>query len=144
MLSSLKEIYEMLEQINQKVFAKEDLLKEYLKDPVFGKILEKVLNYIACKEYKFQFKQINFCVYFNDPIAIENQNTDGIFEMLDYLINKSDEISEEEISFLEKISSSNIETIEVVTRIINKYSGCGISNQRLCEILRENSGDTYE
>ena len=47
MLTSLKQIYMMLEDINRKIDnnSKIDLLRTSLNEPIFGKILRKVLEY---------------------------------------------------------------------------------------------------
>jgi hypothetical protein len=139
MLTSLKQIYIMLEDINRKIDddSKDHLLRTFLNEPIFGKILRRVLMYITDESKQFKLKRIKFCTYFEDKVAAEHQNTDGIFDMLDYIDNKLDDISEDEISFLEKISSSDIETVEVVTRILNKEAGCGITNDKIIEILNE-------
>jgi len=137
MLMSLKTIYEMLESINQKSYGKEESLKTYLNDPIFGKTLRKVLEYITNNNYVFSLKKINYCVYFDDPVAAENQNSDGIFEMLDYLNNIQLDASDEEKAFLEKVSSIDAETIEVVTRILNKHSGCGLTDEDIIKVLKE-------
>lgn len=137
MLMSLKTIYEMLESINQKSYGKEELLKTHLNDPIFGKTLRKVLEYITNDNYVFSLKRINYCVYFDDPIAAENQNSDGIFEMLDYLNNLTSDVSDEERAFLEKVSSIDPESVEVVTRILNKYSGCGLTDDDIIKVLKE-------
>lgn len=137
MLTSLKVIYEILEDINHSQMNKEDVLRKHLKDPIFGPTLRKVLTYIVSEKYSFQLKNIKYCIYFDDPVAAENQHVDGIFEMLDYLNMKQDDISDEEKSFLEKISSSDVETVEVVVRILNKSTGCGLPNIRIMEILEE-------
>jgi hypothetical protein len=139
MLSNLKQIYTMLEDINRKIDSdgKIDLLRIFLNEPIFGEMLRKVLMYITDESKQFKLKRIKFCTYFEDKVAAEHQNTDGIFDMLDYIDNKLDDISEDEISFLEKISSSDIETVEVVTRILNKEAGCGITNDKIIEILNE-------
>jgi hypothetical protein len=139
MLMSLKTIYEMLESINQKSYDKEGLLKTHLNDPIFGKTLRRVLEYITNDKYVFSLKRINYCVYFDDPIAAENQNSDGIFEMLDYLNNITSDVSDEERAFLEKVSSIDPETVEVVTRILNKYSGCGLIDDDIIKILEEDT-----
>ena len=57
--------------------------------------------------------------------------------MLEYLNEIEKDTSSEEIAFLERISSSNPETVEVVTRILNKFSGCGLTNEQIAEILNE-------
>jgi len=137
MLMSLKTIYEMLESINQKSYDKEGLLKKHLSDPIFGKTLRRVLEYITSDKYSFNLKRINYCVYFDDPIAAENQNSDGIFEMLDYLNNKQSDVSDDERTFLEKVSSIDPESVEVVTRILNKYPGCGLTDEAIIEVLKE-------
>ena len=137
MLTSLKVIYEILENINHSPNNKEEVLRKHLKDPIFGPTLRKVLIYMIDKKYLFRLKKINYCVYFDDPVAAENQHVDGIFEMLEYLNTKTSDVSDEERTFLEKISSSDTETIEVVLRILNKFSGCGLINERIMEILEE-------
>jgi len=136
-MNSLKAIYDILENINRSINNKEDMLIQNLKDPIFGKILRKVLDYMTNPKYSFQIKQIKYCVYFDDPIASENQNVNSIFKMLDYLIEKEGNPSDEEIAFLEKISSSDMETVEVVTRILIKFPGCGLTNERIAEILED-------
>ena len=137
MLDSLKEIYNMLESINQTTFNKKILIKQYLKDPIFGKTFNQVLIFITDPKYKFKLKQIKFCTFFEDEFAIEHQNVKGIFQMLEYLNEIEKDTSSEEIAFLERISSSNPETVEVVTRILNKFSGCGLTNGQIAEILNE-------
>jgi TFIIF-interacting CTD phosphatase-like protein len=137
MLTNLKVIYEMLEKINQSSFDKEDILRTQLTDPIFGKTLRKVLDYITDDKRTFSVKKISYCVYFDDKLAAENQNVDGIFEMLDYISGKTSGISDEEISFLEKISSPDVETVEVVMRILNKQSGSGLTNDQIIKILKE-------
>jgi len=139
MLTSLKQIYIMLEDINRKIDddSKDNLLRTFLNEPIFGKILRKVLEYLTNDELQFKIKRVNFCTYFEDKVAAEHQNTDSIFEMLDYIDSKSDDISEDEKSFLDKISSSDPETVEVVTRILNKEAGCGITNNKIIQILNE-------
>ena len=136
---SLKQIYIMLEEINKKMddHGKIGLLKEYLSDPIFGNVFRKVLVYIASSRRSYKLKRINYCIYFDDKIAAEHQNVDSIFTMLDYLNEKTSDASDEEISFLEKISSSDVETVEVVVRILNKQSGCGLTNEQIVEILQE-------
>jgi len=131
MLTSLKQIYIMLEDINRKIDddSKNNLLRTFLNEPIFGKILRKVLEYLTNDKLQFKIKRVNFCTYFEDKVAAEYQNTDGIFEMLDYINSKSEDISEDEKSFLDKISSSDPETVEVVTRILNKESGTGLTNE---------------
>ncbi len=139
MLSSLKQIFNMLEDINRKITIddKLNLLRKFLKEPIFGAVLRKVLEYITNKNWQFKLKHINYCLYFEDKLAAEHQNTDGIFTMLEYISNKETDISDEEKSFLEKISSSDPETVEVVTRILNKESGCGLTNDQILEILSQ-------
>lgn len=137
MLANLKVIYEMLDGVNQSSFDKEDKLRTYLKDPIFGKTLRKVLEYMIDNKYIFSVKKIKYCVYFDDKLAAENQNVDGIFEMLDYISGKTTGISDEEVSFLEKISSPDVETTEVVMRILNKQTGCGLTNDIVMSILKE-------
>jgi hypothetical protein len=139
MLTSLKQIYMMLEDINRKIDnnSKIDLLRTSLNEPIFGKILRKVLEYLTNENLQFKIKRVNFCAYFEDKISAEHQNTDGIFKMLDYISSKSDDVSADEKSFLDKISSSDFETVEVVTRILNKEAGCGITNNKVIEILSE-------
>jgi hypothetical protein len=139
MLTSLKQIYIMLEDINRKIDddSKDHLLRTFLNEPIFGEMLRKVLMYTTDKSKQFKLKRIKFCTYFEDKVAAEHQNTDGIFEMLDYIDSKSDDISEDEKSFLDKISSSDPETVEVVTRILNKEAGCGITNNKIIQILNE-------
>ena len=136
MLTSLKVIYSILEEINQSTKDKKDLLKKHLDDPIFGKTLKRVLEYIT-NDFKFNLKQIRYCVYFDDPIAAEHQHVNGIFNMLDFLNSKQDDPSDEEIAFLEKISSADPETIEVVVRILNKFSACGLTNDQIMKILKE-------
>jgi hypothetical protein len=135
MLTSLKEIYKMLESLNNSITNKEEKLIKYLDDPIFGGTFRRVLEYISYDKYIFGLKQIKYCVYFEDPIAAEHQNVDSIFEMLDYLNQKEGDPSDDEISFLEKISSSDVETVEVVVRILNKINCCGLTNERVIEIL---------
>lgn len=142
MLMSFKVIYEMLEDINKSQKNKEDILKKYLKDPIFGKTLRQVLNYMIDEKIDFHIKRINNCIYFDDPIASENQNTDGIFKMLDYLQTLTSDPSIDEISFLEKVSSIDVETVEVVTRILNKTSGSGLTNESIKSILEETQNET--
>ncbi len=137
MLDNLKEIYNMLESINQSTSDKRILMKQYLRDPVFGKTFRQVLIFITDQKHKFNIKQIKFCAFFEDKFAEEHQNVKGIFQMLDYLGEKGKSSSSEEIAFLERISSSNPETVEVVTRILNKFSGCGLTNEQIVEILNE-------
>ena len=137
MLANLKVIYEMLENINQSSYDKEDRLKKHLSDPIFGKTLRKVLIYMTDDKYLFSVKKINYCAYFDDKLAAEKQNVDGIFEMLDYISGKTTGISDEEISFLEKISSPDVETVETVVRILNKQTGCGLTNDQVINILKE-------
>ena len=137
MLESLKVIYQMLDEINRSVKNKEDLLKKHLRDPIFGKTLRKVLEYITNETLIFSLKKINFCVFFEDKIAAEHQNVASIFQMLDFIITKETYLSDDEISFFEKISSSDPETIETVMRILNKESGCGLMNNKIKEILEE-------
>jgi hypothetical protein len=137
MLTGLKVIYEMIEAINQSSVDKEDLLRKHLADPIFGRTLKKVLEYMTDKIHFFKLRRVRYCVYFEDPVAAENQTVDGIFEMLDYLSNKQDDPSDEEISFLEKISSSDVETVEVVTRIMNKFSSSGLTNEQIVKVLEE-------
>lgn len=135
MLTSLKEIYNILEDINQSISNKTELLIKYLNDPIFGKTLAKVLDYMTDPQKYIKLTKINNCIYFTDELAAENQNVDGIFKMLDYLIEKNSEPSDDEIKFLEKISSSDMETVEVVTRILIKFPGCGLTNENIREIL---------
>jgi len=137
MLLSLKVIYEYLENINQSTLNKEETLKKYLKEPVFGKVLRQTLEYLANENLKFRINRINYCIIFEDKLAAEHQNTDSIFQMLDYLGTKDSDPSPEEISFLEKICSHDPETVEVVTRIINKQSGTGLTNKQIAKILNE-------
>jgi len=137
MLTSLKVIYEMLESINQKSDNKEDILKKYLNDPIFGSTLRKVLDYITNQDLKFPLKRINYCLYFDDKIAAEHQNVDSIFEMLDYISIKQSDPSDEERTFLERISSSDVETVETVMRILNKMSGCGLTNEQIMKVLQD-------
>jgi len=129
----------MLEDINRKLDdeSKRDTLRKYLKEPIFGKVLRQVLVYLTGESWQFSIKRINFCMYFEDKTAAEYQNSDGIFDMLEYLNSKSDDISEDEKAFLEKISSSDPETVEVVTRILNKEAGCGLTNDVIESILLE-------
>ena len=135
MLIGFKVIYEMLENINQSINSKEDVLKKHLNDPIFGKTLRKVLEYIVNDNIIFSLKKIKYCIYFDDKIAAEHQNTDAIFQMLEFITTKETDLSDVEISFLEKISSSDIETIEIVTRILNKESGCGLLNEQIKRVL---------
>ena len=127
----------MLEEINQSAGNKTELLKKHLNDPIFGKTLKKVLENITDPLKTFNIKQIRYCVYFDDSLAAEHQHVDGIFNMLDFLNSKQDDPSDEEIAFLEKISSADPETIEVVVRILNKFSGCGLTNDQIMKILKE-------
>lgn len=136
MLSSLKEIYIMLQNINQSETEKEILLKKYLADPIFGKTLKKVLEYSTNKNI-YNITKINYISYFDDELAAEQQHVGGIFNMLDFIISKKDDLSDEEISFFEKISSSDVETTEVVMRILNKQTGCGLTNVEIIKILKE-------
>ena len=137
MLISLKVIYEMLEEVNQSTNNKEGLLRNYLIDPIFGQTLRKVLTYMADTKHIFSLKKIKYCVYFNDPTAAEYQNVDGIFQMLNHLNKLGSDPSENEIIFLEKISSADPETVEIVTRILNKQTVTGLTNERIMEILGE-------
>jgi len=137
MLMSFKVIHEMLVKINNAIDNKEEVLINCTTDPIFGKTFIKVLHYITNPEFNFKLAQINYQPVFDDPIAAENQNTDGIFEMLDYLNKKDSDASINEITYLENISSVNLETIEVVNRILNRYSETGIGNERIQEILKE-------
>lgn len=137
MLTNLKEIYNMLEEINRTGKSKEDLLRSHLTNVIFGKTLRKVLEYITDTSKQFNLKKIEHFVYFDDPVAAENQTVDGIFQMLDYLNEKDDDPSDEEIDYLGKVSSSDAETIEVVTRILNKFSGTGLTNEQILEIIKE-------
>ena len=132
MLVSLKPIFTVLERINRKthIEMKRKILEENLEDPIFGDTLRKVLIYLSGESWNFKLKKINFCVYFDDAIALEHQNVESIFKMLEFINDKDGDISDDEISFLEKISSSDPETIEVVTRILNKESGCGLTKDR--------------
>ena len=116
---------------------KEEVLRKHLKDPIFGQTLRKVLTYIIDPKYSFRLTKINYCVYFDDAAAAENQHVNGIFEMLDYLNSKTGDVSDEEKSFLEKISSSDPETVEVVLRILNKSASCGLTNTQINQILEE-------
>ncbi len=141
MLNSLKEILNMLENINRSVDNKTDLLIKYLKDPIFGKTLARTLEYMTDPNKIFRPIRIGFCIYFNDPIAIENQNVGGIFQMLDYLLEKETDPSAEEISFLEKISSADPETVEIVTRIITKSPACGLTNEEILRIIKETTSN---
>ena len=137
MLTSLKVIYEMLEEINQSSNDKEGILRRHLADPIFGPTFRKVLTYAADTKHVFGLKKIKYCIYFDDPIAAEHQHVDGIFQMLNYLNKLGSDPADSEISFLEKISSSNTETVETVMRILNKFPACGLSNERIMEILEE-------
>lgn len=138
MLESLKVIYQILEETNQSN-DKENILKKYLNDPIFGETLKKVLVYITDKSLMFPLKRINYCIYFEDKIAAEHQNVPGMFQMLDFIAAKDTDLSDDEITFFERISSSDPETIEVVTRILNKESGTGLINDKIVEILGENN-----
>ena len=137
MLDSLKIIYQMIEEVNQKSFGKESTLRKHLSDPIFGDTLKKVLSYMINPKLIFPKVRISYVLYFSDKVAAENQHVEGIFKMLDYIAAKEDDLSDEEILFLERISSSDPETVEVVTRIINKFSGCGLTNEIIKEILEE-------
>lgn len=141
MLTGLKVIHDMLESVNQSTNNKEDVLRNFLSDPIFGKTLRRTLEYVTDKKHFFRLKRIRYCVFFDDKVAAEHQNVDSIFDMLDYLSEKPKDSSDDEISFLEKISSSDVETVEVVTRILNKMSGCGLVNETIVSILEEPSGE---
>lgn len=137
MLMGFKVIYEMLEEINQSVNKKEELLRRHLKDPIFGPTFKKVLEYMSDNIHIFKLRKVDYCIYFEDIVAAEHQNTDGIFEMLDYLSGNQNDTTIKETEFLNKISSVDVETVEVVTRILNKFSGCGLTNIQIIEILEE-------
>jgi len=142
MLMSFKVIYEILEEINKSQNKKEDILRKHLKDPIFSKTLREVLNHLIDKKHIINLKRVNYCIYFDDPIASENQNTDGIFKMLEYLYEKGSDPSIDEISYLEKVSSIDVETVEVVTRILNKFSGCGLTEESIKSILEETQNES--
>ena len=61
MLSNLKQIYTMLEDINRKIDSngKIDLLRIFLNEPIFGEMLRKVLMYTTDKSKQFKLKRIN-------------------------------------------------------------------------------------
>jgi len=94
----------MLEDINRKITIddKLNLLRKFLDEPIFGAVLRKVLEYLTDEKWQFKLKRINYCLYFEDKLAAEHQNTDGIFTMLEYIGSKETDISDEEKSFLEK------------------------------------------
>ena len=136
MLDTLKIIYQMIEEVNQSN-DKEDILRKNLQDPIFGETLRRVLEYLTDKSLKFPLNRIKYCIYFEDKIAAEHQNVPGIFQMLDFIAAKEIDLSDDEITFFERVSSSDPETVEVITRILNKESGCGLVNDRIVEILEE-------
>jgi len=136
MLDTLKIIYRMIEEVNQS-FNKEETLRKNLNDPIFGQTLRRVLEYLTDKSLKFPLNRIKHCIYFEDKVAAEHQNVPGIFQMLDFIAAKETDLSDDEITFFERVSSSDLETVEVVTRILNKESGCGLVNDKIIEILGE-------
>jgi hypothetical protein len=137
MLTSLKEIHNMLEEVNQLNDNKEELLRKHLENPIFGKTLKRVLEYITDKKHLFRLKRIHYRVFFEDKFAAEQQHVDGIFKMLDSLSEKVGDYSDEEILFFERVSSSDPETIEVINRILNKYSSTGLTNEQIIKVLEE-------
>ena len=126
----------MIEEVNQSN-DKEDILRKNLQDPIFGETLRRVLEYLTDKSLKFPLNRIKYCIYFEDKIAAEHQNVPGIFQMLDFIAAKEIDLSDDEITFFERVSSSDPETVEVITRILNKEAGCGLVNDKIIEILEE-------
>lgn len=139
MLTSLKQIYIMLEDINSKRSTDEKInyLKECLDDFIFGKILEKVLLYMINENLYFKLNRVRFIDFFEDNEAVAHQTSDDIFNQLDYFSNKIGELSDEEIAFFEKISSSDPETIEVINNILSKQSRTGLLNEQIKEVLEQ-------
>lgn len=109
----------VLQQINQigsttKMKEKENMIKEFSKDLLFQKVV-----YYAINPFKqFNTKTISFI---NDS---DNNNINDIFNFLDYLTTKRGANSSD-ILELSRLSSIDIDTFEIINRIINKDLKCG-------------------
>ncbi|MFW6242875.1 MAG: hypothetical protein ACOC2W_01835 [bacterium] len=95
---------------------KEELIKEYSKNPLFNKVV-----YYAINPFKHYNTKRLWFVDHNEKVNVEH-----IFNFLDYLSSKNG-ANDSDILQLSKLASIDKETNELINRIINKDLRCGAS-----------------
>ncbi|MCF8354306.1 MAG: hypothetical protein K9H48_07620 [Melioribacteraceae bacterium] len=121
---SLKNVYIILEKIatHSGRIDKENLIKANLNEPYFRKVMYYALN----KFIMFNTTRISFLELDEQTKEQYLQSPDNIFQMLDYLSQKTG-ATDDDITWLSGLSSFDQETVEVVRRIINKDLRCGVN-----------------
>lgn len=103
---------------------KEEIIEGHLTNSDFKKVVKYALNPF----WQYKTKRVD---YFEglDQVFIDEYHDDAhenIFHMLDHL-NENKGASNDDIEWLSKFASYDVETVEVVRRIINKDLRCGAS-----------------
>lgn len=119
---SLKTIYQVLNNISEHSgrLDKESIIKIAVKNELFIKVILYTLNPFK----KFNTNRIDFQSNLPEEWKCKYCTNDNIFQMLDYLAQKSG-ATNEDIYKLSCFSSIDKETVEVVRCIINKDLRCG-------------------
>lgn len=118
-LNKLNNISEV-SSTNEKV----ELLKQYLNDSLFS----KVVYYALTGSMNFHMTKLGKMTYSS---GVSNEE---IFNTL-YRFCKSRGVSKEDKEYLTMISSANAETYEVVNRIVSKDLKCGVSSKLVNKAL---------
>lgn len=135
MLKSLKPILEILDDIadTSSRNEKSEILETYLKDKVIGPTFKKVLRYTLDPFLKYHVTDLPQVKLTSTKVK---PRVDDIFTYLDYLASKTG-CTDFEKSELLKFASIDLETIEVVRRIIGKSLKCGLNTKIVQKYLTE-------
>lgn len=119
-LSTIKQWLDLISN-NSSRLEKEKIIKNALNQEPF---FEKIIYYTYNPFLIFHTTRVNFIKLDEDQKKQYLNNIDNIFNVLDYLNNKTG-ASNEDIKLLSYVSSYDNDTVEVVRRIINKDLRCG-------------------
>ena len=135
---SFKPIHDMLHTISLHTgrLDKERLIKEYLNDSKHGDLFKKVVTYTLHPFKVYNTRTVQYLQLRDDDPYLVGQNTDKIFECLDFLAAKSG-CSDLENEILSKFASMDKASVDIVQRIVTKDLKCGASLKTFRKFIPE-------